>query len=304
MNKSHYTIPESLEGFRLDKALSEVSEGVLSRNRARTLIERGDVTLNGQPAKRSTTVRAGDKVEVTIEEAEPMALDPVEMALEIVHEDDDILVINKPSGLIVHPADTVTEPTLVHGLLAAVDDLGRIGDTVRPGIVHRIDKHTSGLLVVAKHEEALKTLQKALQARHITREYLALVEGVISHNKGKINAPIGRDPNNRKRMTVIDGGRDSVTHFEVVERFAAHTLIRCTLETGRTHQIRVHMRYIDHPVVGDPTYGRRHTDTTHGQHLHAAKLTLPHLTTNATMTFTAPLPEPFAALLERLRDDA
>ncbi len=304
MKTYHYVIPETLAGLRLDKALSDVSEGLFSRNRARTLIERGDVTLNGYDTKRSATVRTNDTVIVRVEDATPIDMEPVDMALDIVHEDADILVVNKPSGLIVHPAETVREPTLVHGLLAAIDDLGQIGDTTRPGIVHRIDKDTSGLLVVAKHEAALKTLQKALQARQIAREYLALVEGVISHNKGKIDAPIGRDPHNRKRMTVIAGGRDSVTHFEVVERFAKHTLIRCTLDTGRTHQIRVHLRYIDHPVVGDPTYGRRHTDTTHGQHLHAATLSLPHPTTGEALTFSAPLPNPFASLLEELRRDA
>ncbi len=300
MEPIRLTIPESLEGMRLDKAIAEL-ESSLSRNQIKGFIEEDLVHLNGLTTKASAKVMHGDTIVIERKEPEVLDLEPVNLNLDIIYQDKDLLVVNKPSGMIVHPAETVKEPTLVHGLLAEVDDLGVTNDTIRPGIVHRIDKETSGLLVVAKHEQALKALQASLKAQKVKREYYALVEGVIPHNIGKIDAPIGRDKKDRKRMSVQSGGRASVTHFQVVERFEAHTLILCQLETGRTHQIRVHLRYIGHPIVGDPVYGRRKTDTEFGQYLHAATLAFDHPATNELMTFEAKLPDFFETKLSHLR---
>ena len=218
-----------------------------------------------------------------------------------MYEDEDLLVVNKPSGLIVHPSETTEEDTLVHGLLYHIKDLQPIDDTLRPGIVHRIDKETSGLLVVAKNKEAMLALQEELKAQKTAREYVALVEGVIQHNKGKIDAPIGRHPKERKNMAVTAKGKASVTYFEVLERFEAHTLVKCSLESGRTHQIRVHMQYINHPIVGDPKYGLKKTDVTYGQYLHAATLGFTHPKTHKFLTFNQPLPDYFEEKLKTLR---
>ena len=301
MPKYHYTVDESVANMRLDKALTILSEGVFSRSQIKSLIENHHVRLEDATAKASQKVQLNQTIHVIEPEPETLDLTPVNLDLEFLYEDQDIAVVNKPSGLVVHPASTVKAPTLVHGLLYQMKDLQAIGDTIRPGIVHRIDKDTSGLLVVAKNEVALKALQKALKSHDIEREYVALVDGVIPHNIGKIDAPIGRDAKNRQKMNVVDQGRASVTHFQVLERFDAHTMIACQLETGRTHQIRVHMNYIGYPIVGDPKYGRRKTDISYGQYLHAKRLSLKHPITQQPLTFEAPLPKPFSDKLEALR---
>ncbi|OHE30807.1 MAG: pseudouridine synthase, partial [Tenericutes bacterium GWC2_39_45] len=228
----------------------------------------------------------------------------VDLHLDIVYEDDDIVVINKPEGMVVHPASSYHEPTLVHGLIHQIDELSSINGVVRPGIVHRIDKDTSGLLVVAKNDIAHQALSLDLAEHDIEREYVALVYGRFSETEGVIDAPIQRHPKNRLKMAVIAGGKSARTHFKVIERFEKYTLIQCVLETGRTHQIRVHLSYIGHPVVGDPIYGPKEAIGSTGQFLHARKLTLMHPTKKELMTFTADMPQSFKDLLSVLRQDS
>ena len=299
MKKITIEIAEVHRGRRLDKALSESGQ-TWSRTYLKQRFDAGEVSIAGVKAKASQTVTGGERVDVLCPEVEPIAVEPVHLGLEFLYEDDTLLVVNKPSGLTVHPSATQTDVTLVHGLLAQADRLAE-DEPMRPGIVHRIDKETSGLLVVAKTTEALRHLQKSLKNHKMTREYLALVDGVIPHDKGRIDAPIGRDKKQRQNMAVIAEGRASLTHFEVIERFPAHTFVRCKLESGRTHQIRVHMRYIGYPIYGDPKYGQRRTDTSHGQFLHASTLGFEHPKTGEQLNFSAPLPEFFASKLNELR---
>jgi len=286
--------------MRLDKMINMTDES-LTRTRVKQLIDEGFITVNHQTEKPSYKVKENDVIHITFPEEKVIDLRPVDLNLDIIYEDSDLLVVNKPSGLIVHPTDTSEDVTLVHGLLHHIKDLKPIDDTLRPGIVHRIDKETSGLLVVAKNKETLLALQDELKAQKTHRQYVALVEGVIQHNKGKIDAPVGRHPKARKNMAVTAKGKDSVTHFEVLERFADHTLVQCNLESGRTHQIRVHMQYINHPIVGDPKYGRRKTDTSYGQYLHAQTLGFTHPKTHKFMSFSADLPDYFTEKLKILR---
>jgi 23S rRNA pseudouridine1911/1915/1917 synthase len=285
---------------RLDKVIVE-KDPDLTRTAIKHLIEEAYILVNNEKTKPSYKVKTDDIITIKEKTVEPLTVEPVNLDLDFVYEDDDLIVVNKPSGLVVHPSHTVKEATLVHGILAqaSIED----DDTLRPGIVHRIDKETSGLLVVAKNKPTLLALQSELKARKTEREYIALVEGVIPHNHGKIDAPIGRDPKDRKLMNVNAKGKPSVTYFHVLERFETATLIACKLESGRTHQIRVHMQYINHPIVGDPKYGLRKTDTTHGQYLHAARLGFTHPKTKEMMQFEAPLPPFFNDKLNALRDN-
>lgn len=289
-----------LPGERLDAFLSRQVEG-LTRSAAQRLLEDGCVTLRGKPGKKNDKVQPGDEVCLTIPEPEPVDIAPREMPLDIVYEDEDVLVINKPKGLVVHPAPGHTEDTLVNGLLYAKGDtLSGINGKLRPGIVHRIDKDTSGLLMVAKNDLAHQSLAAQLKNKTNTREYLALVHGNIKEAEGTIDAPLGRSPKDRKKQAVVADGRPAITHFKVLDRFGDYTLVACRLETGRTHQIRVHMKYIGHPLAGDPLYGPKKTLPGAGQYLHAAKLGFKHPVTGEELLFEAPLPPYFAEMLKKL----
>ena len=284
---------------RLDKVLTQHT--TFSRSMIKKMIDSGLVTVNDEVAKASMIVAEGDLIEYEEYPTEPMTITPVEMELDIVYEDDALAVINKPSGLVVHPGAGHNDVTLVHGLLAKLSGLSGIGGVMRPGIVHRIDKDTSGLLVVAKTDAAHIALTEALKRHEIKREYLAIVHGVIDHDRGKIDAPIGRNPQNRLLMDVVPDGKHSVTHFQVIERFADHTLVRCQLETGRTHQIRVHFKYIGYPIVGDPQYGLKKQASTSGQALHATSLSFIHPITNKSLAFEAAPPKEFEEMLKKVQ---
>ena len=238
---------------------------------------------------------------IRLEEPETKTLElrPENIPLDIVYEDDDVIVINKPQGMVVHPAPGHDEHTLVNALLYHCP-LSTINGTFRPGIVHRIDKDTSGLLMVAKNDKAHRSLAKQLKDKTNIREYVALVHGRIAEDEGTINAPIGRSLKDRKKQAVVKDGRNAVTHFEVLKRYRDYTLVKCILETGRTHQIRVHMKYIGHPLVGDPLYGPKKTIKGNGQFLHAGKLGFVHPTTGKLLIFEAPLPKIFQECLEKL----
>ncbi|MFD0897244.1 RluA family pseudouridine synthase [Loigolactobacillus binensis] len=300
MAEENLALTVTTENGRLDKVLSSYFEQ-LSRAQVQHLIKAGAVQVNGQQTKAKYAVIAGDQITVAV--PAPVALDaqPQDIPLDIVYEDNDVLVVNKPQGMVVHPAPGHAQGTLVNALLFH-SPLSTINGVIRPGIVHRIDKDTSGLLMVAKNDQAHLSLAAQLKAKTTQREYLALVHGVIKEDKGTINAPLARAKNERKKQAVVAGGRHAVTHFSVLERFANYTLIKCVLETGRTHQIRVHMKYIGHPVAGDPLYGPKRTLKGHGQFLHAALLGFKHPRTGEQMTFTAPLPAIFEHTLALLRN--
>lgn len=273
----------------------------ISRTRATELVRDGLVLLNGEVKKAKYKPQAGDVVEVSIPAAQELEIIAEDLRLDIVYEDANVAVVNKPSGMVVHPSFGHSSGTLVNGLMHAIKDLSGINGEIRPGIVHRIDKDTSGLLMVAKNDLAHESLSEQLQAKTVKREYIALVHGVIDHELGKIDAPIGRDPKDRIRYEVVENGKDSVTHFEVLKRFGEYTLVKCRLETGRTHQIRVHMRYIGHPIVGDPLYGPRKTHKSDfGQFLHAKTIGFEHPVTGAFLEFAAEMPGEFAEFLEEL----
>ena len=289
------------DGVRLDKYLSTVSE--LSRTRIQDLAKTGVITVNGKVQKGSYKVCVGDVISCDVPEDETTEIMPEDIPLDILYEDEDIIVVNKPKGMVVHPALGNYSGTLVNALLYHCHDLSGINGIIRPGIVHRIDKDTTGCIVACKNDEAHRAIAKQLENKTCHREYLALVEGNIANESGLIDAPIGRDKKDRQKMTVTDvNARDARTHFRVVERFGKCTLLDCSLETGRTHQIRVHMKYINHPVVGDEKYGHKcPVMDTEGQVLHAYRLTLKHPRTGKKMTFEAPLPDYFEKLLDIFR---
>ena len=292
-------------GERLDAFLAR-QPGNLSRSAAQRLIEEGMVTRNGVPGKKNDRLNVGDRVEYTIPEAKPVDIVPTEMPLDIVYEDDDLLVINKPKGLVVHPAAGHADDTLVNGLLYALgDDLSGINGELRPGIVHRIDKDTSGLLAVAKNDYAHTMLASQLKDHTMARTYEAIVCGVMKEDCGTVDAPIGRHPSDRKRMAVVAGGRPAVTHWEVIARYAGVTHVRCRLETGRTHQIRVHMAYIGHPILGDTVYGaKKPVAGLTGQCLHAVGLRFIHPRTGQAVELHCPLPQEFQEQLRKLEKRA
>lgn len=293
-------VDESLSKNRIDKVLVDYLN--LSRSRIQQLIGEGYILVNDTETKNNYKLRIDDLITCEIPEDKPLEITAIQMELDIVYEDHDVIVINKPRGMVVHPAETYREPTLVNGLLAHCKDLSGINGINRPGIVHRIDKDTTGLLIVAKNDVAHESLVKQLQDKTVNREYYALVHGVIPHDVGKIDAPIGRDKKDRLKMAVTDqNARNAITHFRVVERFKEYTLVLCRLETGRTHQIRVHMEYIGYPIVGDQKYGRRKTMPVDGQLLHAYKLTFVHPRTNLEQTVTCEMPQDFVIVLNQLR---
>ena len=287
-------------GERIDSYIASVTE--LSRSNVQKLIEGGAILVNGKTCKANYKLRAGDVAEIQLPEPEDIEALPENIPLDIIYEDSDIIVINKARGMVVHPAAGNYTGTLVNALLYHCKDLSDINGVRRPGIVHRIDKDTTGLLAVAKNNNAHLALAEQLQDHTMSRVYYAVVEGIIGENSGTVNAPIGRHDNDRKKMAVNTRvGKPAVTHFEVLERLDNCTLVKCRLETGRTHQIRVHMAYTGHPVTGDPVYGIKNTRGMDGQALHAGELTLIHPATGEPVTFKAPLPEDFEKLLKRLR---
>ena len=295
-----YKISEEGVTVRVDKWLSD-NRSDLSRSRIQSLINDGHVLVNDKKTKASYRLSLGDVISIIDLPVQDLELKPVVMDLDIVYEDQDIIVINKPKGLVVHPGAGNQDFTLVHGLLAHCKDLSGINGIHRPGIVHRIDKDTSGLLVIAKNDEAHVSLSKQLSDKTMSRTYRCLVHGVIEHDYGQIDAPIGRDEKDRLKMAITSkNSKQAITHFKVLERFQNYTYIECELETGRTHQIRVHMKYIEHPIVGDVRYSGKNEFGLHGQLLHAVKLQLVHPSTEEVMVFEAPLPEEFKQVLDRI----
>ena len=296
-----FVVDHDGNGDRLDRYVSTV--GPWSRAFVQQLIDERRVTIAGVPAKGSKRVVSGMNIAVDVPEPKPLAVEPEPIPLEIVYEDDDLVVVNKPRGMVVHPAPGHQTGTLVGALLHHLTRLSSIGGVLRPGIVHRIDKDTSGLLVVAKSDLAHHSLVEQLREHSVTRVYEALVHGVISHDDGTIDAPIGRDPHKRQQMAVtVEGlGRRAVTHFHVLERFLDYSSVRVTLETGRTHQIRVHMAYIGHPVAGDPVYARRDPLGLSGQALHAKVLGFTHPRTGERLLFEAEPPAIFEEVIEEVR---
>lgn len=296
---SHIEIDEKYVNYRLDKALTEILNGK-SRSYSLKCIEEGKVLVNGKKEKPSYSLKLGDEITYELLEDQPLNLNAKDLGLEIVYEDSDVAIVNKPKGMVVHPGAGTKEDTLVHGLLYELDDLATINGVVRPGIVHRIDKDTTGLLMIAKNDMAAISLAEQLKSHSCKRKYQALVYGTFVESKGKINAPIGRDLEDRKKMAVIKTGKPAITHFIVLKRFKEFSLIECELETGRTHQIRVHLSYIGHPIVGDKVYGRRKIIGDQGQFLHAKVIGFHHPRTNAWMEFDSELPKYFKDFLSTL----
>ncbi|PFV84904.1 RluA family pseudouridine synthase [Bacillus sp. AFS059628] len=294
------TVAEEQKNERIDKFVAGINNE-WSRTQVQQWIKDEVVTVNGKAVKGNYKVRENDEITVTIPEPEELDIQPEDMNLEIYYEDADVLVVNKPRGMVVHPAPGHTSGTLVNGLMHHCTDLSGINGVMRPGIVHRIDKDTSGLLMVAKNDMAHESLVNQLVAKTVTRRYKAIVHGVIPHDKGTIDAPIARDKKERQSMTVDENGKHAVTHFQVLERFKDFTLVECRLETGRTHQIRVHMKYIGYPLAGDPKYGPKKTLDMNGQALHAGILGFDHPRTGEYIQFEAPIPEVFEDALNILR---
>ena len=293
------TVSDMDSGQRVDRLLAEQLEDT-SRSDMQGRIRDGLVKVNGGTVKPNYKVKKDDVVTVEVRELVEADIVPEDLNLDIVHEDDEVAVVNKPKGMVVHPAAGHPSGTLVNGLMHQLDNLSGINGELRPGIVHRIDKDTSGLLMVAKDDVTHRHLVEQLVEKSVTRKYTALVHGTIPHDKGTIEAPIGRNPKERQEMAVVDDGKEAVTHFNVLERYKDFTLVECILDTGRTHQIRVHMKYIGYPLAGDPKYGPRKTLETEGQMLHAGTLGFIHPKTGEYLEFTAPLPDQFEDVLETL----
>lgn len=289
---------------RVDVYLSEQTG--LTRSAIKKLTDGGNVIVCGKAVKAGQLLKSGDEIELIVPDPRPIAARAEDIPIDIVYEDDDIAVVNKQQGMTVHAGNGNYEGTLVNALLFRLHSLSGINGELRPGIVHRIDKDTSGLLVVAKNDRAHLSLSEQIQTKTCAREYLALLEGVVKEDKGHVSTQIGRNPKDRLQMAVlpIGQGRNAETDFYVEERFARNTLVRFSLQTGRTHQIRVHAKYLGYPIVGDPIYGfKKQRFALEGQLLHAFRLTLTHPTTNERMTFEAPLPDYFLRVLEIVRKD-
>jgi 23S rRNA pseudouridine1911/1915/1917 synthase len=296
-----WTIDPADEGERIDKFLSETSED-WSRSQIQKWIKEGHLEVNGEIVKGNYRLSADDELKLKVPPPVELEIQPQAMDLEIAFEDQDVVVIDKPRGIVVHPGAGHYTGTLVNGLLAHCHDLSGINGVLRPGIVHRIDKDTSGLLMVAKNDKAHMSLAEQLKEHTVNRKYIALVHGEIPHETGTIDAPIGRDPKNRQQMAIVfERGKNAVTHFAVMERFKQYTLIELKLETGRTHQIRVHMKYIGYPLVGDPKYGPKNPFQINGQALHAAVLGFIHPRTEEYMEFSSDLPDDMVEVIQQLR---
>ena len=302
MEEKRFICSEALSGVRIDKAVSEAFPEI-SRSYAAKLIEEKNVLIGGKAAKASAKLSEGDEVSLLLPEPKTLQICAEDIKLDIVYEDESLLVINKPVDMVVHPSAGHESGTLVNALMAHCGDaLSTINGVVRPGIVHRIDRDTTGLLVVAKGDRAHENLSAQLKARTLKRRYFAIVHNNITEDKGTVDAPIARSISDRKKMAVVKGGREAVTHFEVLERFGRYTYIACDLDTGRTHQIRVHMKYIGHPLLGDKTYGvKKEEFNLPGQMLHAGRIGFIHPKTQEYMEFTAPLPEIFEKTLANIR---
>ena len=297
MNTYKAVIGKVFDGSRLDACLSQISG--LTRSRCSRLIESGHVLLDEQIPKNKTKVREGQHLFWEVPDPSMLSLQPENIPVDILYQDEDIAVVNKPRGMVVHPGAGVESGTLVNALLYQLDSLSGINGALRPGIVHRLDKDTSGVLLIAKNDLAHQGLSKQIAEKTACREYIALVLGNIKDDQGTIDAPIGRHKTQRKKMAVVEGGREARTHFRVVYRFGEATLVCCRLETGRTHQIRVHMAYIGHPVLYDPVYGPKSFKHEKGQLLHAARIMFEHPRTGEVLCFYAPLDEYF---LKQLRN--
>ena len=302
MNVITLTAAAENKGERIDKFISDSADDI-SRSYAAKLCADGLVLVNGKAADKNLKLKGTETIEVSVPEPETIELKPENIPLDIVYEDNDVIVINKPAGMVVHPAPGNENGTLVNALLYHCgDSLSAINGVIRPGIVHRIDKDTSGLLVAAKNNEAHLKLSEQLKARKAVRKYTALVNGNIKEDSGTINKPIGRSGADRKKMAVIANGREAVTHYNVLERFGRYTLTECVLETGRTHQIRVHMASIGHSLVGDKTYGiKKEKINLSGQLLHARTIGFVHPSTGEMMQFSSELPDYFTDVIEKLR---
>ena len=289
-------------GVRLDAFLS--ADGALTRSQAARLIAEGRVRVNGKPASKSARLSGGETVTVDVPQLRETALPPQDIPLDVVYEDDDVIVVNKPTGLVVHPAPGHPDGTLVNALLHHCgDSLSGIGGEKRPGIVHRIDRDTSGLIIAAKNDAAHLALSAQLKDHSLSRTYECLVTGNMKQDSGTVDAPIGRSSADRKKMAVVPTGRRAVTHWEVVARYPGVTHLRCRLETGRTHQIRVHMAYIGHPILGDTVYGaKKPVPGLTGQCLHAAGLRFVHPRTGEPVELHCPLPPEFTAMLQKLQN--
>lgn len=286
------------EQGRLDKVLAQI-DATLSRSQIKKLLDEEAILVNGEVKKAKYAVKPGDQITIAEVAAVDTTLYPEKMDLDIVYEDDDVLVVNKPQGMVVHPAPGNYQHTLVNGLLAHTT-LPTINAKTRPGIVHRIDKDTSGLLMVAKTDQAYEALTAQLKDKTNLREYVALVHGRMANDSGMINQPLGRNPKDRKKQAIVKDGRPAVTHYQVLKKYQNYTLIQCQLETGRTHQIRVHLKSIGHPLAGDPLYGPRKTLKANGQFLHAKTLGFKHPRTGEQLMFTSELPEIFTNTIKKL----
>lgn len=287
------------DGIRLDKYVSNILD--ISRTLVQEYISQGNILINNKKEKASYKCKINDQIVITIPENQDLDILPENIPLDIVYEDHDVIVVNKPSGMIVHPSPGIVSGTLVNALLYHCKDLSGINGVNRPGIVHRIDKETSGLLMVAKNDLAHTSLSKQLKDHSVKRTYLALVHGSIPHEYGKIDAPIGRDPKDRQKMAVTKkNSKSAITNFKVLKHYDDMTLVECRLETGRTHQIRVHFNYIHYPVYGDPKYGLKKDDTAYGQYLHAKTLGFIHPTTGKYIEFDSLLPDYFENKLKEL----
>ena len=294
-------IEASVAGQRLDKAVAELTD--LSRSLANEQIKDGQILVNGQAKKAKYAVKEGDVVSFELPEPEGVEYVPEDIPLEIVYQDEDVAVVNKPQGMVVHPSAGHTSGTLVNALMYHIKDLSGINGVLRPGIVHRIDKDTSGLLMIAKNDQAHVALADELKDKKSLRKYWAIVHGNLPNDRGVIEAPIGRSEKDRKKQAVTAKGKPALTRFQVLERFGDYSLVELQLETGRTHQIRVHMAYIGHPVAGDEVYGPRKTLKGHGQFLHARTLGFTHPRTGEVLEFTAEAPAIFQETLAKLRQE-
>ncbi|ARB40995.1 RluA family pseudouridine synthase [Mammaliicoccus sciuri] len=302
MNTFEFKIETENEiGVRIDKLLPDLNPD-WSRNQIQDWIKLGLVEVNGKVIKANYKTKLNDVIVVTEKVIEEVDIVAEDLGIDVYYEDKDVAVVYKPKGMVVHPAPGHYTGTLVNGLMYVIKDLSGINGEIRPGIVHRIDKDTSGLLMIAKNDIAHRGLVEQLVDKTVTREYTALVHGNIPHEFGTIEAPIGRNPKERQEMAIVDDGKEAVTHFNVIEKFEKYTLVKCQLETGRTHQIRVHMKHIGFPLVGDPKYGPKKTMNIGGQALHAGLLGFEHPVTGEYIEKEAPLPEYFETLLEKLRN--
>ena len=295
-----YTV-SSTEPVRIDVYLSKVSS--LTRSRIKNLCDEGNVLLFGKPVKSNKIVKYNDIITLNLPEDKPLDLTPLDIPLEIVYQDEDLAVINKPQGLTVHAGNGTKGDTLVNVLLSKLDKLSGINGVIRPGIVHRIDKNTSGLLIVAKNDKSHLFLAKQLEDKTLKREYIALLEGVLKTDSGTVSTFIARDKNNRTKMAVSSDGKMAITDYRVVKRFEGYTLCKFSLKTGRTHQIRVHSKYLGHPIVGDIEYGYKNNKfKLNGQLLHAFNIEFIHPTLNKKMKFTVDIPDYFKAVIKKLKE--